>query len=143
MTETATPAVMADLERKRKELREKDMQVQQLNLLISGEQLVRQEEKNRLIALRNEDLKKMSKMEKQFMEELEKQKQLYTNDINTKERLLSTEKTKHNEELKEIREKRMRDVQNFSSSCAKFCMNMERTLNGAPEKETKEKKVSV
>lgn len=143
MTETAAPAVIADLEKKRKALREKEMEVQQLNLLISGEQLVRQEEKNRLLALRNEDLKKMSTMEKQFMAELEKQKQLYSDDISTKERLLSTEKTKHNQELKEIREKRMQDVQNFSSSCAKFCMNMERTLNGAPEKDIKEKKVSV
>lgn len=143
MNETAAPAVIADLEKKRQALREKEMEVQQLNLLISGEQLVRQEEKNRLLALRNEDLKKMSTMEKQFMAELEKQKQLYSDDISTKERLLSTEKTKHNQELKEIREKRMQDVQNFSSSCAKFCMNMERTLNGAPEKEIKEKKVSV
>lgn len=143
MNETAAPAVIADLEKKRQALREKEMEVQQLNLLISGEQLVRQEEKNRLLALRNEDLKKMSTMEKQFMAELDKQKQLYSDDISTKERLLSTEKTKHNQELKEIREKRMQDVQNFSSSCAKFCMNMERTLNGAPEKEIKEKKVSV
>lgn len=122
-------------------MRQKDIEVQQLNVLISGEQLLRKEEREKLIQQRNEDLNKMNKMEQSFYQELLKQKDLFQKDLLIKDRLLNTEKSKHQEELKNIRERRINEVQHFSDSCAKFCYQMEQSLNGVPE--IKEKPVNV